>query len=501
MKDKIRFLNFNNYINRNLSEYLSTRTDNNITEIMEYIKENFDKDEVIPTLLNMIETDIESKDLIMYLDLINYYISIVSETKLDSFKKLISEKLEKLLSFVSKTENRSIIYQYIIDYSALHDIDIYKLKKRFPIDKDMFLKKVVELAVSKTYLRFLLIYEVAIFFSKSELNYMWSTINHFTTKEKSLFFQIFINSFNEKNQKTIFKFIASSKASVISTFIPTLNFFFKDKELYFKNILSITSEEFKDFTTFQIKNGLFSQAKIFFSTKSNELLFVSDFFEYKKYTLIIKTDFNLNYINSKIIKQPMIFNRGFFKRNYKKDFPYQIKIDPIIAKEVYRGILFNIKKPEVPAEILLINYFTFRNTIREKEYKFTVNKNLKIDDFNPGKNIFNQIIKNNLHRFINLETLIPKNISYNKKNIKSFLLSPIFKIKFDKYINENKEDILNSIKLFTEFSKSLQNKKDLINFFILLYNNIQNESKNYIEIKQLKHLMLFLLSHENEVDD
>lgn len=501
MKDKISFLKFNNYINRNLSEYLSNRIDNNMTEIIEYIKNNFDKDEVIPTLLNTITNDIESKDLIMYLDLINYYISIVSESKLSSFKTLISEKLQVLLSIISKAENRSIIYQYMIDYSPLYDIEIQKLKKKFPIDKEMFLKKVVELASSKTYLRFLLIYEVNVFFSKNELNYMWPNIASYTNKEQTLFFQIFMNSFNKKNQKKIFKFIAKSSPDTISTFIPTLNFYFKDKELYFKNILSITKEEFNNFSIYQIKNGLFSQSKIFFSSKRNELLFISDFFEYKKYTIIIKTDFKLNYISSKIVKQPMVFNRGFFSRNYKKDFPNQLRVDPIIATEIYKGILFNIKRSDMDISISVLNYFTFRNTIKPMQYQFTIEKNLNIEDFYVGKHIFSQIIKNNLHSFIDLEYLIPKNISYNKKAIKAFIYSPIFKMKLDKYINQNKINILNSISIFIELSKSLSNKKDIINFFILLYRDIKNIDNNYIEDTQLDHLILFYLSHENEVDN
>ncbi len=501
MKSKISFLKFNNYINRNLSEYLSSKTDNNMTEVIEHIKNNFDKDEVIPTILNTITNDIESKDLIMYLDLINYYISIVSESKLSSFKNLISEKLQHLLSIISKTENRSIIYQYMIDYSPLYDIEIQKLKKKFPIDKEMFLKKVVELASSKTYLRFLLMYEVNVFFSKNEINYMWSNISSYTYKEQTLFFQIFINSFNEKNQKKIFKFIAKSSQSTISAFIPTLNFYFKEKELYFKNILSITTEEFNNFPIYQVKNGLFSQTKIFFSSKSNELLFISDFFEYKKYTIIIKADFNLNYINSKIVKQPMIFNRGFFSRNYKKDFPNQLRVDPIIATEIYKGILFNIKASNLDIPISLLNYFTFRNTIKPVQYQFTIERNLNIEDFYVGKHIFNQIIENNLHSFIDLNYLIPKNISYNKKEIKAFIYSPMFKIKLDKHINKNKLNILNSISLFIELSKSLSNKKNIINFFILLYKNIKDTSNNYIEITQLSHLILFYLSHENEVNN
>ncbi len=501
MTDKISFLKFNNYINRNLSEYLSGKTDYNITEIIEYIKDNFNKDEVIPTLLNIIDNDIESKELIMYLDLINYYISVVSESRLNSFKNLISEKLQNLLSFISKTENRSIIYQYIIDYSALYDIDVQKLKKKFPIDREMFLKKVVELASSKTYLRFLLMYEVYVFFSKNELDYMWPSINLFTDKEKTLFFQIFINSFKEKNQKRIFKFIAKSTPNTVSAFIPTLNFYFKDKELYFKNILSVTADEFNKFSVYQVKNGLFSQSKIYFSTKSGELLFLSDFFEYKKYTIVIKTDFRLNYISSRIVKQPMIFNRGFFSRNYKKDFPYQLRVDPIVATELYKGILFKIKTRDLDTSISLLNYFTFRNTMKPVEYQFTIDRDLKIENFYVGKHIFEQIIKNNLHNFIDFEYLIPRNISSNKKEIKSFIHSHIFKIKIDKYINENKTNILDYIKVFIELSKSLGNKKDIINFFILLYRNLENTKSNYMDIEQLKHLILFYLSHENEVNN
>jgi hypothetical protein len=230
------------------------------------------------------------------------------------------------------------------------------------------------------------------------------------------------------------------------------------------------------------------------------MIFISDFFEYKKYTLIIETDFNLKYFSSKIVKQPMIFNRDFFFKNYKKDFYYQLRLDPIIAKEMYKGILFKIKKREIDLPLVLINYFTFRNIIENTKYSFTIEKELEIKDFYVGKHIFDQIIKNNLHTFIDLESLLPKNLSYQKKELKLFLTSPIFKTKFDKYINENKIEVLNSIKIFIEFSKSLNNKKDMINFFILLYKQIRNEKNNYIEISQLKHLLLFYLSHENEVD-
>ena len=142
MKDKITLLKFNNYVNPNLSNYLLNKEDNNnnISEIIEHIRDNYDKDEVIPTILNIIESDIESKNLIIYLDLINYYISIISDLKIAFFKKLVSDKLQSILVFVTKAENRSIIYQFMIDYSQLYGIDIVSLKKKFPIDKDMFLK-------------------------------------------------------------------------------------------------------------------------------------------------------------------------------------------------------------------------------------------------------------------------------------------------------------------------------------------------------------------------
>jgi len=494
MKDKIVFFKFNNYVNHNLSNYLEGKKEANINEIIDHIKDNFDKNEVIPTILNTITNNIESKELIIYLDLINYYISVVSEEKLDYFKKLIIEKLQKILSIVTKAENRSIVYQFMIDYTELYDFDIKLIKKRYPIDKDMFLKKVVELGSSKSYLRFLLMYEVSIFFSKNELNSMWSTIVNLSRKEKELFFKIFYNAFNEKNQKKIFKFLMNSDKETISSFIPTLNFFNKDKELYFKNIFSLTKNDFNNFKRHQAKNGLFSQSQVFFSPKNQSIVFISDFFEYKKYSLIIETDFNLNYINSKIIKQPTLFNRSFFAKNYKENFKYRIKIDPIIAKEIFKGIVFNADTSNLPLALIVVNFFSFKNTLKEQEYKFLIDKNLEIEDFYIGKNILTQIINNNLHKFIEIEDILPKNISQRKSNIKLFIESPIFREKLDSYIGQNKNKILNTIKFFTELSRSLTNKKDTVNFFILLHRAISKKEKDFINIPQLKHLMLFELS-------
>ena len=492
MANKISF--FNKYINKELAEYLSDNSDRNIVSILEYIKEEFNPNEVIPTIINLININIESKKLILYLDLINYYISVVSYDKIKYFKELIFEKFVSLLYGITLSENRSIIYQFLIDYSALYDVNIKVLKSKFPIDREMFLKKVVELATEKTYLRFMLMYEVSIFFEKGELDYLWPEINAFGEAEKTLFFNVFINSFNEKNLKKIFRFIASSPKVIQLKFVATLNFYFKEKKLYFKNILSLTEEEFDKILPHKPRNGFFSQSFMYFSPERQRFLLLMNFFEYKKYTLVFESDFNLSLKQAKLIKQPILFNGNFFKNNYRNDFPYMLKINSHFSEKLYKGILFKTGIKNLPAIVSLVNYFTFSNTLMPEEYDFLINKKKIFNKIHLNKEILRLIIDNNFHTFLEFDKFITVKVSHKKDNIKAFLSSPVFRKNFDDYINENKADILKSLAFIIELAKFVSGKKELIHFLVSVYMDINEKNGKYFEIEYISHLLLFYIS-------
>ncbi len=480
VNNNITFFKIGNYTNHNLVSLIKKNRNTDFTKMIDLISEEYDFSEVIPTLLNMITDDITQKEIIFYFDLLNYFFSFPVGEMRDFYLKMMEEKLLNKLKTLEKGDYRSIIYQFMIDYSPLYDFKISTLKMLFPLDQIMLLKKIVEIATKKSYLRFFLAYELLMFFNKNEINNLWLTIKSLPPKEAMFICYLFHTYLTDKYKKELFKFLPKVGDSEIKSFYPYLKTLYPSKELYFRNLFpNIQFDKIQNQQ--RVRNGFLNRTELYLSSKKDTIILVSDFFEYTRYTSIFEFDTNFKLINSQIFRQPSLFSRDDFMKHIKYTHPYSIEINFDHALTILKAIFYDIEQTDtLPYTYILIHHFFFKGNFKGEKYNFHNIEPLLIEISGSKNILYSHINKNYLHFFIDFDTIFDAQVYEMNKNQQSlYLKSPVFKEKLDNYINLDREMILKKLNFAIELSIIKAGPPEVPHFLKQIYDILSVENSEY----------------------
>ncbi|MBN2695092.1 hypothetical protein JXR93_10540 [bacterium] len=492
-KNNITFFKIGNYTNHNLVSFIKKNKNTDFTKMIDLISEEYEFSEVIPTLLNMITDDITQKEIIFYLDLLNYFFSFPIGDMRYFYLKMMEDKLLNKLKVLEKGDYRSIIYQFMIDYSPLYNFKISTLKTMFPLDQVMLLKKIVEIATKKSYLRFFLAYELLIFFSKNEINNLWLTIKSLQPKETMFISYLFHTFLTDKYKKELYKIISKMGESEIKSFFPYLKTLYPSKELYYRNLFPNTQFD-KIQAQQRVRNGFLNRTELYFSAKNDTILLVSDFFEYTRYTSIFEFDTDFKLINSQMFRQPSLFSREDYIKHLKSSHPFSIEIGFDHALTILKGFFYDISVEDLPYTFILIHHFFFKGNFKGEKY---INHNIQpllLETSNSKNILYSYINKNSFHFFFDFDNFFDEQVYEMSKTQQSlYLKSPIFKEKLNNYIISEKERILKKLNFAIELSIIKAGAPETPHFLKQLYDTINSETLDYTN--KLQYLEPFFKSY------
>lgn len=495
MNSKVTNFKLDKYLNPDLSRFIKKNISNDFFKTIEEISNTYNYKEIIPTLLNMLTDEVPQRDFIYYLDLLNHFLSQIFQPDRDYFIGLTKDKLYDKLKVFQKGDAKSILYQFIIDNAPLYDFNLTNLKNAFPIDQIMLLKKIVEIALKKVYLKFFLAYEILLFFDKNDINGLWEIIKTLDENEQIFIFYIFHSYLNDKNRKEMFKLLSEVDKSEYLKFMPYFQLFYPSKLLYVYNFFDVTSEDMK-FDPVKIKNGLFNRTDLFYFSKNNTILLLTDFFEYNKYTFGIEFDFDFNYVNSFIFKQPTLFSKENYFRYLEGKYGNRIDIPFDSGINMFKAIFNKINPMDLSPVFILINHFFFKGTLRGSKYIFKTYDS-HFDEIQFENLITEHISNEKFNNFIDFSLLFSEDVyELSKPNKRKYIKSKEFVKKFDDYINENKANILKKIDFLIELSILKHSKQDIYNFLFLSKQHLTKFNENYL--KNIDFLNDFVLLQMNK---
>lgn len=484
MTEKLTPFNLEHYQNANLSKALEKSLEDglDLPQVISTIKEQYAYQEIIPTILNLISDDLKQRDLLYYLDLLNHFLSrLRGETK-QYYINLTKNKVYQKLHSLEKGDYRSILYQFLIDYAPLYQFELQDLKRIFPIDQGMLIKKIVEIAIKKPYLKFFLAYELLLFFNGGDINRHFEQFIAYSEPERFFLYELFHPVLTDPNRKQFFKQLLRAGGTYYPQFIPHFKTFYPEKDLYLKNTFGIDIKSFQPKNN-RLRNGFLSRSDLLYFSERDTLVLISDFFEYTRYTCVVEFDTDFNHKKSYIFKQPTLFSKSSYLKDYQFHFPNHIELPYHVAFRIFGTVIQSMTPLEYPPAFLLMNQFFF------KGYKAW---DPVISGFNDAVGsggepssrlgIFVAIKQLGLDRFLPLEELInPKLLHKGKWEHTKYLASPIFIQNFNDYIDAHKESVLNRLRFSVELATFRELSLDKINFLKEIYYTIETRSDRYLQ--------------------
>ncbi len=495
--NKITHFGSSDYINHKFLEYFNSVKERNIHDIIKFLNsKNLTSKQITLSLINMINENMSPNELILHLDILNYFVSSLYDDKKKVYTDILEEKLLFHLGDIENGDLKSIIYQFVIDYSTFYGFSLKKFKLTFPIDRVMLLRRIAELATTKKYLNFFLAYELLNFFSKKDINDLWDIIISLEIEQQIFVFYIFHSYFEDYEKKRyIYSFFSSLEKDEQLKFLPYLRNYYPEKKLFFLNTLNITNEEWsRELNPSWFHKGFFSQASIYYFSDSNSFIFLTEFFDYTKYTFWIECDLNFNFRNSLLFKNPIEFNKINYILNIKNNFPNSLSLKRVDAIAIFNEIMSHIPNKEFSSDLILLNYFVFKGDLKGRALPF--DKLEIIESNNYNENFYIDLIDKSFDNFIDINYIKSMIVSEHKLNIKqlTFLLkSPIIVRKIDQYISENKEIIIKKIIFLKKVSFVTGEVK--ISYYFQDLENQLNSSNNSSFIINISILHDFIFNY------